>query len=352
MSRNLFEISDEEIQNILCRLFSDKEWNSTISYYYLKKTGVSDACTTANIIAILQQCDITNQLLKQHIRTAIYNTSVYQKGHLSYFEPLVDGEPTCLSSKFLGRLVDMSPDADDTCLLRIVNEDAQHIDKLVEELIFYVVNNKNFRLIKNQNDKLKGTDNTFLTWFPRKDKCHHLKIETIDISVDANILWLLSKTDNLAIPGVKETLQLIENTVNTNIILRDPFVVSPYYPNPAIILYNISRGIVFGNIETLYRLKDKILSLNASCEIKSILDALCIISTKILWGSDSRTGIGFEYLNKGIMKADDLFIAHFFLGKCPLCFALSRKPVFQIKYGCEALQWAMLLWIKQKMKAI
>ena len=342
-------ISEEKIQDKLCRLFTGSQWEAPLTYNSLKKKHSTDACTNSNIIAILKKCDITNDLLNQHINTAIENSSIYKKGDLYNFEPLKDGEPTFLNSKILGRFVDISPDADDNCLVQIVIEDSEGIDSLIENLIFYRLDNRKFSLMKNQRDKLSGTDNTFLTWFPRKEKCHDLKLETIDIAVNANILWFLGKTGNLSIPGAEETIKLIANTVNSEIILRDPFVVSPYYPFPAIILYKISRGIVFGKIDELYGLKDKILAQNDACEIKSTLDALCVTSTNVLWGRHDPAQNGFGNLALRQMTADVVFVAHFFLGRSPLSFDLSRKSVFQLKYRCEALQWAMLLWIRQQL---
>ena len=350
MHKNLFEISDDEIQEILCGLFENGEWDSSVSYYFLKKTGISDSCFKSNIIAILQNCQISHERLKYHLLTAVKSASVYRKGHLAYFEPLIDGKPTLFGSKLLARIFGLSPDADCSCLLQMVNEDAQNVDMLVEELVFHRIDNERFRLIGNQKEKLPGAENTFVTWFPGKRNTNCPKLETIDLSVDANILWFLSRTGNLSIPGAEETLRLIENTVNSDLILKDPFVVSPYYPNPSIILYIISRGIIFGKLEALYHLKDKILDLNAACAIKSNLEAMCIVSTDMLWGKKDFNKFGIEYLEKGMSKTEAFFVGHFFLGKNRLCFNLSRKPVFQIRYECEALQTAMLLWVKQNLQ--
>jgi len=155
------------IQNRLTELFDGKEWIS--HRYYFRKIRDHQVFVSSNILAILERCNIENQNLIQQINKCKEHLKTYQKDHLTYFWPLKNGRSSIPTSGLLSkiRFFDLSPDADVTSLYQVVLREKDKIDKIIDELIFYRVDNKNFRLPKCQVH-LPNADNTFLTWFPDK----------------------------------------------------------------------------------------------------------------------------------------------------------------------------------------
>jgi len=340
------------IQKRLAELFDGKEWIS--HRHYFRKIRDHQVFVSSNILAILAKCKITNPTLIQQIEICKQHLKTYQKDHLTYFWPLKNGRSVMPNSRILSKIraIDLSPDADVTSLYQVVLRESENIDKIIDELTFYRVDNKNFRLPKCQAH-LPKTDHTFLTWFPDKKESKNQKIETVDIVVDANILWFLAEFERLDISGCNETMKFIENILTSKFLLKNPFVASHYYPFVPVILYFIARAIVWGKIKQMYHLKDIILELAATVAPKNDFEKLCLCSVYLFFGQESKTRNLLQEINFGSFKQPGTFYIAPFLAPVMLRFPLfetfAKRSIFHVKFKSEALQWAMLLWITQKL---
>ncbi len=339
------------IQNRITELFDGNEWIS--HRYYFRKIRDHQVFVSANILAILANCDIHNHLLKQQIDTCRKYLKTYQKDHLTYFWPLKNGRSVMPNSRLLSkmRMFDLSPDADVTCLNQIALSETNNIDKITDELIFYCVDNNNFRLPECQLE-LPEANNTFLTWFPDKKYCKNRKIETVDVAVDANILWFLTEFDRLNIKGCRETISFVENILKSDILINNPFKVSHYYPFVPVILYFISRAIVWGNIKQMLHLKDIILEIANKLTPQDNFQRLCLCSVFIYFGLKNEAQKLLENINFRKFETGTFYVAPFLaplMLRMPILELLAKRPEFHVKFKSEALQWAMMLWIIQNL---
>ena len=344
---------DEEIIiHNLNLLYHKGEFDSQRVYF--NKVRDRQPFFSANIIAILNKCILNDTQLIKNIEESKLALHEYQQGHLSYHWPLNNGVSRIANSPLLGwmNLLTLSPDADCTCLLQIAKQNYKIIDDIVDELSFYRGDNTNF-ILPHFQKKLPGAENTFLTWFPPRESCMGNKLETIDISVDSNILWFLGKYGYLDIPGAEETIDFIKKVLSTDLILNKTFELSPYYPFPLVILYHISRDIYWGKLSDLYNSGSQIVSLANQIKPKSSLDFLLLAS------------IGYYLKNSELIKTNlsKIFIrgieySPFYVW--PLLFPaaqhfphilwLAKYRFTHVKFFSESFQWAILLWIIQGIK--
>ena len=336
------------ITNSLNVLRESELWQSQRSLLSVKPD--IQPFVSANILGILKHCKINDSRLKLNIKKTEKALKLFQKDHLTYHWPLVENESRIANAPVLSRLkfLSISPDADCSCLQQIVLDEKQNIQKLIEELSYYCLDNCRYILPRFQKI-LPGAEGSFLTWFPPKEQSENKKVETIDIVVDANILWFLGKTEHLNIPGVKETIHFIRTILNTDMIISIPNIVSPYYPFPAAILYYISRAIHWGNIRELMSCQDRITELASAIKPGNDLDRLFLASIGNYWKEESLI-LPNWIIDKVKFTADPLYICSLIM---PLALRLSvflkflKFRQFNIEFSSRAFQYALMLWLMQ-----
>jgi hypothetical protein len=205
----------------------------------------------------------------------------------------------------------------------------------------------NFILTRAQRRLWPWSRGSFNTWLPQGDIPRKPRIETLDIAADANILWFLSEFGQMSIPGVAETLELINRVLETDLILDDPFLVSPYYPYPVVIFYVLSRAAVWGRIAGLMPQRERICELARLYKPLTYLDALCLGSVGCLWGDRELAERHRSALDPDKFQPAPFFMGHFGLGTTHWSFDLfARRKAFQFTFECDAMQWAMRLWLE------
>jgi hypothetical protein len=235
----------------------------------------------------------------------------------------------------------LDPDADCTAFQALALDDTLHLDAIVGDLEFYRLENARFRLPDFQRAYLPNADGTFLVWFPPKERCMNQKIEQLDVVVQAHILWLLQRFKRLDCNGRSETISFLKAVIQSDLILKNPYAVSPYYPFALVILYALSRAIVWGKIDALYDVRERLLDLTRQVSPTNDLERLCAASVGKYWNDAAlQATLCLESLLK--MKTGSFYAAtnaHRYFE----WFSRSRWTRFE--FHSEALQWAMLKWL-------
>lgn len=342
-------LSKSKILEHLHELFDGRQWR--VKRCYLRSLPDQQSFINANIIAIVEESQVDDKTTLSDLEAAKADLKRYQANHLGYHWPLDENGRSRISGSPVLRRIDyfsLDADADCTCLLQIALQEKGKAEDIVKDLIFYCLDGERFSLPLLQQH-LPNTAGTFLTWFPPKNQCVGRKEESVDITVDANILWYLGKINRLDVRGVSETIEFIDSIVDSDWILKSPGTVSPYYPYPLVILYSIARAISWGRIAALEGRKERLMAMASSVRLRSQLDHLLLASIGIFLGNDEFASNGLRINEFTSMLSSPFYV-------CPPFFAIGnmlgpwlRKPAqwpwLRITFQSEALQWAMLLWV-------
>jgi hypothetical protein len=329
----------------LAALFQDGEWTSERTW--LRRSLDRNPFMSANILLILERCGVTDSALVQCMDLARSALQRYREGHQAYHWPVHGGRSAMANAPLLWRhrRVEISPDADCTCLVQLARRDAGMDEAILEDLAFYRADGERFRLPGFQS-ALPSAADSFLTWFPPPARCRPGKVETVDAGVDANILWYLGTIGRLDAPGAAETARFLVEIVHEGLVLRAPFRVSMYYPRPAVLLYLISRAATWGGVPTLRALRPLLLAQLAECPARSGLEILCREAALRLWGAASEwradlpTPTGRDAFYVGPLLAWPL-------QRCAPLLGVAAHPATHIRFHSEALEWVLSLWIRQ-----
>ncbi|MFI5279806.1 MAG: hypothetical protein ACHQU1_04880 [Gemmatimonadales bacterium] len=329
----------------LTGLFQHGEWTS--ERVWLRSHQDRNPFMSANILLILERCGAPGDALQRQMESARARLASYRQGHRAWHWPLREGRSAMANAPMLWRhrWVEISPDADCTCLVQLARREPGMDDAILEDLAFYRADGERFRLPAFQRS-LPGAAGSFLTWFPPRERCHSGKIETVDAGVDANILWYLGTTSRLDAEGAAETARFLTETVRTGLVLRAPFRISMYYPKSAVLLFLISRAAVWGEVPALLALKAELLGQLAECPARSPLEMLCRDAAIRLWtgtrASDAPipTPSGTDAFYVGPLLAWPL-------QRCAPLLGVAAQRRTHIQFRCEALEWALYLWLQQ-----
>jgi len=300
---------------------------------------------TANILVILSHCTIHTPALHAIIQTAKAHLVEYQRGHQVFHWRLKHGLSLPDNAPYLNlfRLMTLDPDADCTAFQALALNDKTHLDAIVQDLEFYRLDNARFRLPHFQHQVLPSAEGTFLVWFPPKETCVQGKIEQLDIVVQAHVLWLLQHFNRLECNGRNETLGFLREVISSELIVQNPYAVSPYYPFPLVILYALSRAIVWGKLDALYDLREPLLKMTRQVAPTNDLERLCVASVGKYW-NDKALQAAFPLSSFRTMKTGAFYAA---TNAHPYFEWLSRFRFTRFEFHSEALQWAMLKWLTE-----
>ncbi len=329
------------IEHQLCLRFDGQTWDC--QRVLLNAVPEHNQFITANILVILSHCTIRTPELHAIIQTAKQHLLQYQCEHQVYHWPLKHGLSLPDNAPYLSQfgLMKLDPDADCTAFQALALNDVTHIDTIVKDLEFYRLHHARFRLPKFQHQVLPNAEGTFLVWFPPKERCVQGKLEQLDIVVQAHVLWLLQRFNCLECHGRNETLAFLRQVISSELILKNPYAVSPYYPFPLVILYALSRAIVWGKIDALHDLRECILKMTRQVSPTNDLERLCLASIGKFW-NDQVLQATFPSHPLRKMKTGAFYVA----SNAHPCFEwLSRCRWTRFEFHSEALQWAMLKWL-------
>lgn len=347
----MFNLSTKDLETQLTRLCFGKEWIT--ERVYLRRIRDRQVFVNSNILAILKKCNIENPLLKQQIKSVSGSFGNYQHEGLTYFWPLKNGRSVMPNSRLFSRLkmFDLSPDADVSSLYRLATGEHNRLAEFCQALEFYRAGINNFVVPADQQN-LAGIEKTFLTWFPPKPKCVTPRIEPVDAAVQANILWFLFEFRLNEIQGTEETIKFLQEIVKSGLILADAFRISHYYPDPAIIIYLLSRAIVWGKIDRMWQLRSEILAQAAEIRPRTQLQKQCLVSVYLLWNEKAKAREMLETGSSDLNKTGTFYVAPFL---APLMIRSSRfkrlaaHQFFQVKFESSALNLALMLWMRQQL---
>lgn len=343
-----------EILDRMNREFTRHHWQ--VKRRLVRTLQDTQSFIPASIVAILDHCRIDNAQTLAHIDRVRSFLKQCRKGHLGYHWPLTRGRSRLPNAPWLSRVdaLGIDADADCTCLHQIVLKEENIVEKILEELSFYRLDFNRFRLPLLQQE-LPNARGSFLTWFPPKEQCHGGKLESIDVAACANVLWYLGTVGRLDTPGAQETMGFVRAILASDLIMSDPFKVSPYYPYPLAILYNIARAIAWGKLDALKDCRERILGLVELIEPRSCIDRVLYAGIGTLLGNSITVRRGLGRHSFWAIANDPFYV-------WPAFFSLAHRtkrifnwlaqwPVLHVKFSCKALVWAMLLWITQQLDA-
>ncbi len=333
----------EIIERNLLALFDGEEWDC--ARVLLNAVPEHNQFITANILTILSHCKHLSPDLLDATQSAKRSLIQYQRGHQVYHWRLKNGISLPDNAPYLNtlRLMKLDPDADCTAFQALALDDASRIDAIVQDLEFYRLDNARFRLPDFQRNALPDATGAFLVWFPPKARCLNQKIEQLDIVVQAHILWLLQRFKRLDCDGRNETIRFLQSVIERDLILKNPYAVSPYYPFSMVILYALSRAIVWGKIESLWDMRERILTLTRKATCANDLERLCLMSIGKFWNDDDlRQAYPIESFRR--MKTGAFYAA---TNAHPYFEWLSRSRWTRFEFHSKALQWAMLKWLAE-----
>lgn len=306
---------------------------------WLRRHQDRNSFVTANIVLILEKAGVPDDVAAM-VDAAKRHLATYREGHRAWHWPLREGRSAMANAPPLWRhrFVEISPDADCTCLVQLARRDAGLDDAILDDLAFYRADGDRFSLPRFQKS-LPSAKGSFLTWFPPRERCHSGKIETIDAGADANILWYLASIGRLDTPGAADTLAFLTGVVRSGYVLRRPFRVSMYYPDAAVLLYLIARAAVWGNIAPLLALRPILLAQLEQCPAATALQGLCrAAAIRLLGGPVSDADLprpdGLGALYVGPLLAWPL-------QRVAALEPLAASPATHIEFRSEALEWAL-----------
>lgn len=334
-------LDDDFIERKLCALFDGEEWDSW--RVLLNRVPEHNQFITANILVILSRCRVRSPSLLAVIASAKQSLRQYQIGHRVYHWRLKNGLSLPDNAPYLNalRLMRLDPDADCSSFQALALDDGANIESLVADFEFYRLDETRFRLPKFQQEALPNAKGAFLAWFPPKARCRHRKIEQLDIVVQAHALWLLRRFHRLNCLGAQETIAFLKAVISSELIAENPYAVSPYYPFPLVILYALSRAIVWGELDALLDARARILTLTRRLRPTNDLERLCAASIGKLWDDDDWRN-RFRPESFATMKTGAFYAA---TNAHPVFEWLSRSRWTRFEFHSEALQWAMLKWL-------
>jgi hypothetical protein len=324
-------------------LFQDGEWIS--ERVWLRRHLDRNPFMSANILLIIERCGTSAEALAPQMDLARARLATYRQGHRAYHWPVSGGRSAMANAPLLWRhrFVEISPDADCTCLVQLARRDAGMDEAILEDLAFYRADGERFSLPAFQRS-LPAAAGSFLTWFPPKEHCHSGKVETVDAGADANILWYLGTIGRLDAPGAAETSRFLAEVVRQGLAIRAPFRVSMFYPRPAVLLYLICRAAIWGEVPALLALRTELLAQLARCPVRSTLEVLCREAAIRLWNASSGSGANLPAPN----GADAFYVGPLLawpLQRFAPLEGVAAHPATHIRFRCEALEWALYLWM-------
>lgn len=196
--------------------------------------------------------------------------------------------------------------------------------------------------IKNTLKQYRNSP-AYSTWFGKK-----MPID-FDVSVLANILYLVQRYDLKWTVSDSASLQLIEKSIKSGAILSRPAYISPHYERTPIILYHLARLMAVKPIPELEQYKPMLIKTAKGLRARSkdILDQVILSTALLRWGEPASGPLPDEFLLfTGEIEKDAfcLFVANMAsLLPNPLKTIFGASKIGKFYYHCPAYNDLLLL---------
>jgi hypothetical protein len=327
--------------------FDRGEWQS--QRRWIKTVQERQSFITANILTILDHCDIRDEELLGQMAAARTWLPRYQEGHRVYHwemrkgKPRIPGAPIANATGWIG----LSADADCSVVQNLACGRQDDVVPICDDLSFYRANCNNFIVPPYQDFNGLGRG-TFLTWWPAKPTAEKV-LESIDIGVTANILWFLGVRQQQQTPGYSESVALLRFLLQDQKIWQNSMRLSYYYPKSVLLLFLISRAAIWGKIDEITDIKDVILARARTITAHSDFEYVLLAAIENFWGNTKQRDQLLEKINykKPELSAFYIFplLAPVAL-RWPAVLPFARAQILQADFVSEALLWSILLWLR------
>jgi hypothetical protein len=242
-------------------------------------------------------------------------------------------------SKLMGRfrIFHLPEDIDTTAYAYLtLPHDEGEIRRLKERLA--VDTNLNRREIRNTLPHYRDL-RAYSTWIADKN----MPID-FDVCALSNLMLLVLRHKLSLTVHDQDSLRYIASVVDRAEHRTHPFEVSPWYGNPAVILYHVSRLAAQDDVPIVGDCRDSLLR-HLSAEIArtpSFMERVMLSTSMMRLGEPTALSDFTEVPG----SVDDFF---FFIGSIftpidsAVTWALARSPWFQVRYRCRAHALALLL---------
>lgn len=166
-----------------------------------------------------------------------------------------------------------------------------------------------------------------------------------DVCALSNLLLFIFRHDLPLNDHDHESIRYIAAVLDNDDYARHPFDVSPWYGQPAVILYHIARLTATFEIPELQRRRAKLVrALHTQADQTPAFPERLLLSTSLMRLGEAPL---VTHYPDDLDAAFDRFC--FFAGSIftpidnPITWALARRPLFQVCYGCRAHALALLL---------
>jgi len=303
---------------------------------------------TAVTVYTLQQMrealsERSRQIVDEVVRKAVANYPKYlnnQGDPLYNFWPNVPEERFFPNSKLLHRFRNFHlPEDIDTTAYVYLTQPHTHRDVYWLKKRLILDTNGHRRRIRNTLPKYRHL-RAYSTWLGEAN----MPID-FDVCALSNLLLFVFRHDLPLNEHDRAALRFITTVLDNDDHVKHPFEVSPWYGQPAVILYHVARLTAAFEIPELETRRDRLArDLHAQASRTSAFMERLLLSTSLMRLGEAPLVTRYP---DNLEAAFDRFC--FFAGSIltpidnPITWALARRPLFQVRYRCRAHALALLL---------
>lgn len=283
--------------------------------------------------------DEQQMLLDTLVRRAKSNYPYYKNrnGDITYNFWMTKPESPMPNSKFWSNRnrFKLADDLDDTSLIFLSIQDSTRLDSLLKKKMSFFTNSSG-KSLRSTFKKYRKYE-AYYSWFGKKMK------QDLDICVLSNVL-LFSVEKNLPLNKFdRESISLIKEMIQNRDHLNHPHIVSPWYQNSAIILYNLARLIAKADHELLNEIRDQVvLDIREQLKItENRMEQIILLSSLARLGETLPMQINLETIENDFMGFEFFYINPFAGSAVGIKRILG--PSNLAYYKSDAYCWTLIL---------
>jgi hypothetical protein len=226
-------------------------------------------------------------------------------------------------------------DLDDSSIIFLTLNNGKKLDSLLKQ-----------SMIKHTNSsqkKFKGTlkeyrnYEAYYSWFGKKMK------QDLDISIMSNVLLFVFQKNLELNKHDTATMHLIKAMIMNNAHKNNPNIVSPWYQNSSIILYNVSRLVQIANHEILNSIKEKLIKdiENQLFGVDNKMERIILETSLMRLKNQPKKEFKIENIAKDFKKFKYFYINPISGNSMFLKKIIGKRNMFY--YYSEAYYWTLIL---------
>ena len=170
--------------------------------------------------------------------------------------PMFRGYRTPLNVSFFPREYAIPADADVTAVVYAALLDHNQLDNgptVDDRFAHFFADWRDLGQIPQRNIKpwISSPTGAFLTWLDYGDPSDPSRPNDVDIVVNANVLYVLGRYHRLEVPGVSESIALINGAIAARADYLRSQDLSLYYPDNLVLHYFVARAYAEGGVAAL-----------------------------------------------------------------------------------------------------